>query len=93
MNTTVETSSINPAQAEEYGQAMNLIGQNLMAALVQSMNKIPAHCRNQRVVSQAVSAFLANIIYQQFPGNNDSCQQMLQEINQLVKIQLETIPS
>lgn len=78
--------------AEEYSKAMNFIGQNLFAALVQSVEKLPQDVRNRKVISQALSAFLANVIYKQSPDNIESCQQMLDEIAKVVRMQLENIP-
>ncbi len=77
---------------EDYSKAMNFIGQNLLSALVQSVEKLPPPLRNSNVISQALSAFLANIIYKQFPGNPESCQHMLSSITKLVKMQLDNIP-
>lgn len=77
---------------EDYSKAMNFIGQNLLSALVQSVEKLPPPLRNSNVISQALSAFLANIIYKQFPGNPDACQHMLNSIAKLVKMQLDNIP-
>jgi hypothetical protein len=79
--------------AEEYSQAMNFIGSNLFSSLVQSMEKLPPHFRNQKMVSNALSSFLVNVIYKQSSGNTDAVQQMLDEILKLVKIQLDSIPA
>ncbi|KTD76899.1 hypothetical protein [Legionella worsleiensis] len=78
--------------AEEYSQAMNLIGSNLFSSLVQSMEKLQPHFRNQKMVSNALSSFLVNVIYKQSSGNTEKIQQMLDEILNLVKIQLDSIP-
>ncbi|KTD02454.1 hypothetical protein OQJ19_04945 [Fluoribacter gormanii] len=87
--------STRPAEAltnEDYSKAMNFIGQNLLTSLVQSVEKLPPHLRSNNVISQALSAFIANIIYKQSPGNPESCQQMLDAITKLVKMQLENLP-
>ncbi|PWY57622.1 hypothetical protein DGG96_00565 [Legionella qingyii] len=84
-----------PAEAltnEDYSKAMNFIGQNLLTSLVQSVEKLPPHFRSNNVISQALSAFIANIIYKQSPGNPESCQQMLDTLTKLVKTQLENLP-
>ncbi len=78
--------------AEEYSQAMNFIGSNLFSSLVQSMEKLQPHFRNQKMISNALSSFLVNVIYKQSSGNTETSQQMLDEILQLVKIQLDSIP-
>ena len=78
--------------AEEYSQAMNLIGSSLFSSLVQSMEKLPPHFRNQKMVSNALSSFLVNVIYKQSSGNAVAIQQTLDEILKLVKIQLDSIP-
>ncbi|STY28243.1 Uncharacterised protein [Legionella wadsworthii] len=75
---------------EDYTKAMNFIGQNLLAALVQSLEKLPPPLRDSNVISQALSAFLANIIHKQFPGDSTACQKMLEALNQLVKLRLES---
>ncbi|KTD35668.1 hypothetical protein Lmor_1115 [Legionella moravica] len=77
---------------EEYSQAMNLIGSNLFSSLVQSMEKLEPHFRNHKMVSNALSSFLVNVIYKQSSGNTETIQQMLDEILKLVKIQLDSIP-
>ncbi|KGP62503.1 hypothetical protein EP47_06255 [Legionella norrlandica] len=77
---------------EDYAKAMNFIGQNLLSSLTQSVEKLPPQLRNLKVVSQALSAFLTNVIYKQFPENHESCQQMLSEISKLVSVQLNNIP-
>lgn len=86
------TQSIDAPTAEEYSKAMNFIGQNLWMNLTQSVEKLPPQLRNRKVVSQALSAFLANVIYKQFPENHDLCQQMLDDVTKLVKVQLDNIP-
>lgn len=88
----MNTSEIDkPLTAEDYSQAMNFIGQNLLLALTQSVEKLPAPFRNRQVISQALSAFLTNVIYKQAPENQEACQEILAEINQLVKAQLDNI--
>lgn len=77
---------------EEYSQAMNLIGSNLFSSLVQSMEKLQPHFRNQKMVSNALSSFIVNVIYKQSSGNTEKIHQMLDEILKLVKIQLDSIP-
>jgi len=84
MNTTTE---IDIPTAEEYSQAMNFIGQTLFSSLVQCMEKLPPHFRNQKMIANSLSAFLVNVIYKQSSGNQASCQQMLDEIEKLVKLQ------
>jgi len=77
---------------EEYSQAMNLIGSNLFSSLVQSMEKLQPHFRNQKMVSNALSSFLVNVIYKQTSGNTEAMQEMLDEILKLIKIQFDNIP-
>ncbi|WP_019217387.1 hypothetical protein [Legionella tunisiensis] len=77
--------------AEDYSKAMNLLGQNLLSALTQSIEKLPQPLRNRKVVSQALSAFLANLIYKQFPEDQESRQQMLDELTTLIQVQLDGI--
>lgn len=85
------TQQVDALTAEDYSRAMNFIGQNLLSSLSQLVEKLPAPLRNQKVVTQGMSAFLANVIYKQFPENQDSCQQMLAELTNLVRIQLENV--
>lgn len=82
---------VDALTAEDYSKAMNLLGQNLMSALTQSIEKLPQPLRNRKVVSQALSAFLANLIYKQFPEDDESRQQMLDELTKLVQVQLDHI--
>ena len=77
---------------EEYSQAMNFIGSNLFSSLVQSMEKLQPHFRNQKMVSNALSSFLVNVIYKQTSGNTEAMQEMLDEILKLIKIQFDNIP-
>lgn len=86
------TQPVDTLTAEDYSRAMNFIGQNLLSSLNQTVEKLPPHFRNRKVVSQALSAFLANVIYKQFPDNHELCQQMLDEITRIVKMQLDNIP-
>lgn len=77
--------------AEDYSKAMNLLGQNLLSALTQSIEKLPQPLRNRKVVSQALSAFIANLVYKQFPADQESRQQMLDELTMLIQLQLDSI--
>lgn len=78
--------------AEEYSKAMNFVGQHLLSALQQSVEQLPKPLRSRQLVAQALSAFLTNTIYKQYPDNQDACQYMLDEITKLVKAQLNSIP-
>lgn len=88
MNTKTETEPTS----EEYSQAMNSIGQNLFSALTQSVEQLQPHFRNQKMVSNALSSFLVNVVYKQSSGNVEVSQKMIDEIFKLVKIQLDSIP-
>lgn len=77
---------------EDYTKAMNFIGQSLLTSLVQSLENLSPPLRNSNVISQALSAFLANIIYKQFPGDAEACQKMLDAITQLVQKQFDNFP-
>ncbi|MBN9228469.1 MULTISPECIES: hypothetical protein [Legionella] len=92
MNRDENTQADGTLTNEDYSKAMNFIGQNLLSSLIQSVEKLPPNLRNNNIISQALSAFLANIIYKQSPGNPESCQQMLEAITNLVKMQLNNIP-
>lgn len=48
MNTSIEETSIDKPTAEDYSRIMNFIGQNLYSSLVESMEKLPPHFRNQK---------------------------------------------
>lgn len=76
---------------EEYTKAMNFIGQHLLSALAQSVEKLPEPLRKYKVVSQALSAFLSNVIYKQFPDNAEAREQMHADITELMAIQLGTL--
>ena len=92
MNTVNEhTQQDHTLTAEDYTKAMNFIGQNLLSSLIQSVNNIPAPLRKSKVVTQALSAFLANVIYKQFPEDHNSRQQMLDDLNKLIQIQFDHI--
>lgn len=78
-------------RAEDYNQAMNLIAQNLLSSLSQTMKGLAQPFHNSKLVSQALAAFLTNVIYMQAPGNKDLSRQMLDEIAEFVKIQLASI--
>lgn len=84
-------SQANALNAEDYSRAMNFIGENLLSALTKAVEELPPSFRNRQLISQALSAFLTNIIYKQAPGNQEACQQMLDDISQLVKTQLNNI--
>ncbi|WP_392538835.1 hypothetical protein [Legionella sp. 227] len=87
------TQPVETLTNEDYSKAMNFIGQNLLSSLVQSVEKLPPHFRNSNVISQALAAFLANIIYKQTPGNPESRQQMLEAMTNLVRMQLNNVPN
>ncbi|CDZ78767.1 hypothetical protein BN59_03081 [Legionella massiliensis] len=89
-NTNAENTEV--LTAEDYNKAMNFIAQNLLSSLSQSMGALPQQLHNRKVVSQALAAFLTNIIYKQFPGDKDLSQEMLNEITEFVKLQLASIP-
>lgn len=87
------TTESNKALTEEdYTKAMNFLGQNLYNALVKSVEELEPPFRTNKMVSNALSAFLINVIYKQAQGNKDACQQMLDEIVKLITMQLESIP-
>ncbi|HBD9376171.1 TPA: hypothetical protein KLD42_003096 [Legionella pneumophila] len=93
MNVNSENSQSGEAvTAEDYSRAMNFIGQNLLSSLTQSVEKLPPQFSNRRLVCQALSAFLTNVIYKQFPEQPESCQQMLDDITRHVSMQLDKIP-
>lgn len=73
---------------EDYSRAMNFLGQNLLSTLSQAVEQLPPELRNRQVITQALSAFLANVIHKQFPGDEDSCQQLLGDFANLTKTQL-----
>ncbi|MBA3536831.1 MAG: hypothetical protein H0T84_09510 [Tatlockia sp.] len=75
--------------AEDYSKAMNFIAQNLLSSLVQSVEKLPSELSSRKVIAQALSAFLANVIYKQYPKDANSCQQMLDELSKLVQMQID----
>lgn len=93
MNTTVveNNQQADAWTPENFSKAMNFIGQNLLTALTKSLEELPPAFRNRQLVTQAMSAFLTNIIYQQFPKDDQACQQMLDEMTKLVRSQLQNI--
>ncbi|WP_115711689.1 hypothetical protein [Legionella sainthelensi] len=91
MNTSIEETSIDKPTAEDYSRIMNFIGQNLYSSLVESMEKLPPHFRNQKMICNALSAFLVNVIYQQSSGNSESCQKIFGEITEIIESQLNNI--
>lgn len=92
MNIDENTNTTDALTNEDYSKAMNFIGQNLLSSLVQSIEKLPPNLRSSNVISQALSAFLANIIYKQFPESPESCHKMMDAITSLVKMQLGNYP-
>lgn len=50
------------------------------------------HFRSSNVLSQALSAFLANLIYKQFPESPELGHQMIDAIVKFVKMQLNNCP-
>lgn len=76
---------------EDYSKAMNFIAQNLLSSLTQSVEKLSVQFHNRKVISQAISAFLVNVIYKQFPDNQEACEQMLGEITKIVTLQIDAI--
>ncbi|KTC92390.1 hypothetical protein OQJ18_10215 [Fluoribacter dumoffii] len=89
MKIDVTAEKVESLTNEDYSKAMNFIGQNLLSALVQSLEKLPPPLRDSNVISQALSAFLSNIIYKQFPDSPEACQKMLEAISKLVSKQLD----
>jgi hypothetical protein len=85
----VDSENTQTITAEDYSKAMNFIAQNLLSSLIQSVEKLPSELSNRKVIAQALSAFLANVIYKQFPDDADSCQQMLDELSKLIQMQLD----
>lgn len=83
-----ETSNIN---VEEYTRAMNFIGQNLLATLGQAVDKLPQTLRNEKVISQALAAFLTNVVYKYSPHELSASQNMLEQITNTVQVQLKQI--
>ncbi|MCP0913081.1 MULTISPECIES: hypothetical protein [Legionella] len=81
----------NPLTGEDYAEAMNFIGQNLLSSLAQSIENLPAELRNRQVVFQGLSAFLTNIIYKQSPTNQTFCNEMLDDLAKLIRQQLNEI--
>ncbi|KTD71244.1 hypothetical protein [Legionella tucsonensis] len=50
---------------------------------------LPPHFRSSNVIAQALSAFLANLIYKQFPESPELGHQMIDAIVKLVKMQIK----
>ncbi len=76
---------------EDNTKAMNFIAQNLLSALIQSVEKLPSEFSNRQVIVQALSAFLANVIYKQFPDDAGSCQRLLNDFTNIIQIQLDNM--
>ncbi|ARB93534.1 hypothetical protein [Legionella longbeachae] len=91
MKDNIEETTVDKPAAEDYSRIMNFIGQNLYSSLAESMEKLPPHFRNQKMVCNALSAFLVNVIYQQSSGNKESCQKMFGDITQIIENQLNNI--
>ncbi|KTD17400.1 hypothetical protein [Legionella jordanis] len=91
MNAETNSPSAETLTLEHYSKAMNFIGHNLLAALSQSVEKLPAQLRDNKVVFQGLSAFLANVIHKQFPKNPEFGYEVLDELNKLVKAQLDKL--
>jgi hypothetical protein len=92
MNPDTSAQSGNTITVEDYSRAMNIIGQSLLSTLTQILEKLPQELRNKKVVTQGLSAFLANVIHKQSPDNQDLCKEMLAELTDFVLIQLENVP-
>jgi hypothetical protein len=77
--------------SEDYNQAMNYIGQNLLSSLVKITDNLPAPLRNKDVVMQGLAAFLSNVVCKQCPQDREARQLMLAQLSKLVGMHLENI--
>lgn len=92
MNVDSKNTRPNEAlTAEDHSKAMNFIGQNLLTSLNQSVEKLSPQLRNPNVVFQALSAFMANVIYTQSRENKIPSQQILDKVTRLVQAQLDSV--
>lgn len=92
MNVTSEnTQEANTLPSDAYPKAMNLIGQNLLTSLVQTMQNLPLPLRSNEVLVQALAAFLGNVLHKQFPDDQAAGQQMLERLTKLVHVHLADI--
>lgn len=69
---------------DAYPKAMNLIGQNLLGTLAESMQSLPSALRTNEVAMQGLAAFLANVLHQQAPQNSAARQQMFEGLSKLI---------
>lgn len=83
-----QTNALSP---EDYTKAMNMVGQNLLNALVQAMQNVPTPLRSNELVMQGLAAFLSNVLYKQFPQNKEARQQGLEHFTKLVAAHLANI--
>lgn len=75
--------------ADDYAQAMNLIGQNMYGALAQTMQGLHPAMRNNQMVIQGLAAFFSNILQQQAPDDEGLRQHMLDHFTSVVKTHLQ----
>ncbi len=83
------TPTESQATVEMYSNAMNFIGQNLLTALTQSLERLPANCRNTKVVTNGLAAFISNVIFKQAKGDEALCPKMLEDITKIIHVQFE----
>lgn len=76
---------------KDYNHAMNLVGQNLLKNLSESVNQLPQPLRDHKVIAQSLSAFLANVILKQAGTHADNQQKMLADLVGLVNHHLKSI--
>jgi glutaredoxin 2 len=84
--------TLDAATEQEYSQAINTIGQHLFQALSQTVQSLPQHLRNARIVNQALAAFMTNAIAKQFPEDKDARIQTMTKLSELVNLHLNSIP-
>ena len=82
------TQQANTLPPDAYPNAMNLIGQNLLTSLAQTMQNLALPLRSNEVLLQGLAAFLTNVLHKQFPQDQGSCQQTLERLTKLVHVHL-----
>lgn len=82
MNKNNETTDLTP---EDYGQAMNHIGENLLKSLGTTIQALAPSLQNTEVVMQGLAAFLVNVLYQQFPQDENVRLQVLEHLTKIIK--------
>lgn len=90
--TTESTASASPSVDEQaLGEAVNMVGQTLYAALGQGIQQLPEEMRNREIILQGIASFVANIIHQQAPNDPEISHDMMAQIHKISTMHLNAL--